>query len=159
MTIKKIRQFVICLLIPLLVGLVSSLLTTPSIASWYLTLNKPEFTPPNWLFGPAWTVLFILMGIALFIIWTKGRNHKKFTTALGIFSLQLIFNFFWSLIFFSWHRPDLAFLEIIVLWLLIAINIYYFYKINKTAGWLLVPYLLWVSFAAVLNYAVFRLNF
>jgi len=158
MSLKKLRQFAVCLLIPLLVGFVGSLVTTPSVSTWYVALNRPSFTPPSWLFAPAWTVLFILMGIALFVIWTKGRKHENFSVALSIFAAQLVFNFIWSLIFFGFHRPGLAFIEILILWILIAVNIFYFHKINKTAGWLLIPYILWVSFAAVLNYAVFALN-
>ncbi len=158
MNLQKIGKLVISLFIPLFVGFFGSLFTTPSIANWYLALNKPSFNPPNWVFGPAWTTLFILMGIALFIIWTKGRENKQFRTALILFAFQLVFNFLWSLIFFTFHNPGIALIDIAVLWILIALNIYYFYKINKTAAWLPVPYILWVSFASVLNYMIFILN-
>jgi len=155
--IKKIRRLVLCLLIPLVAGFLGSLATGPAITTWYATLNKPNFTPPNWLFGPVWTILFILMGVALFLIIDQSKKKKR-RQALIIFGVQLVANVLWSLIFFSGHWLWLAFLEIVILWLLILGTIYSFYALNKKAGWLLIPYLYWVSFAAVLTYSILLLN-
>ena len=142
----------------LLVGFAGSVFTTPSIGNWYSALNKPGFNPPNWIFAPVWTTLFILMGLALFIAWDKSRKGKYFCQPLGLFLAQLIFNFFWSFIFFYLHNPGAAFGEIVILWVLIALTINSFEKISKFAAWLLVPYILWVSFASILNFAIWRLN-
>jgi tryptophan-rich sensory protein len=163
----KYLKYIISIAIVFLASAVGSLFTTPSIPGWYATLNKPEFNPPNWIFGPVWTILFIMMGVALALVWTsksgnwftrlfKG-NHLKLW-AITAFAVQLTINVFWSIFFFGFHNPLLAFIDIVFLWFAIAINIYFFYKINKTAGWLLVPYILWVSFAAVLNLTIVMIN-
>lgn len=136
------------------VGVIGSFFTTPSIGSWYATLAKPSFNPPNWIFGPVWTLLFFLMGVSLFLIWSSGKPIK---TAILIFFQQLALNVLWSAIFFGLHNPLLAFVEIIVLWVAILLTIFYFAKISKIAAWLLVPYILWVSFAAFLNFSIWRL--
>lgn len=152
---KKFWQFIVCLLICEGAGGVGAIFTTPAIASWYATLTKPSFSPPNWLFGPAWTILFLLMAISLYLIWQSKENKKA---ALWVFAIQLALNILWSVIFFGQQQPFIAFIEIIILWLAILMNIIYFYRVNKTAGLLLVPYILWVSFASVLNYVVWQLN-
>lgn len=138
-------------------GVVGTVFTMPSIATWYSTLNKPWFTPPNWVFGPVWITLYTLMGIALWLVWSKGIN-KKTLPALYPFKAQLILNAIWSIVFFGLQSPLYGLLTIVPLWLLIAYTILKFYKINKTAAYLLVPYLLWVTLATALNYAVFILN-
>jgi len=154
---KHLFPLLISIIIALSAGFIGSFFTTPSIASWYAFINKPSFSPPNWLFAPAWTLLYILMGIAAFLIWQK-RDYPQTKPALMFYGLQLILNTLWSIIFFGMKNLGLAFLEIIFLWLFILITLIKFYKINKTAGLLFVPYLAWVSFALILNYAVWMLN-
>ncbi|MFN5710618.1 MAG: TspO/MBR family protein [Bacteroidota bacterium] len=143
-------------MLPLIVGGLSGYFTASNIATWYVTLNKPFFNPPNYLFGPVWTVLYLMMGISLgMIINAKHSNKNK---SLIIFSIQLVLNFFWSVIFFSLQSPGWAAIEIIAMWLSIIYMIRNFYKINKWAGWLQIPYLLWVTFASVLNISIYVLN-
>lgn len=155
---KKVSRLFLSVAVCLFIGFGGSLVTTPSISTWYTTLNKPSFNPPNWIFGPVWTTLFILMGIAAFLIWNEGLKKKPVKNALAIFVVQLVLNFFWSLVFFGWHMPVLAFAEIIVLWIMILLTITKFRKLSKTASNLLIPYLAWVSFAAILNLSVAVLN-
>lgn len=139
-------------------GAVGSLFTVSAIPTWYAALNKPVLSPPNWIFGPVWTMLYVLMGVAAFLIWQKGSAKKEVRLALLIFVLQLVLNALWSIIFFGWHKPGLAFLEIVLLWASILWTIGLFHKVSRTAALLLVPYLLWVSFASYLNYAIWSLN-
>lgn len=141
-----------------LAGIIGSLFTSPNIGPWYSTLQKPSFAPPNWVFGPVWTTLFLLMGIAAYLVWNAGLRNKQVKIALGIFTGQLVLNTLWSIIFFGMRAPGAAFVEIVILWLAIIATIIAFAKISKPAAWLLVPYLCWVSFASVLNYYIFRLN-
>lgn len=155
---KNILRFIAALALPLAVGAVAGVFTSSAVKGWYSTINKPAFNPPNWVFAPVWTCLYILMGIAFYIIWQKQAAGSLKKTATGIYFLQLLFNFTWSLVFFYLHEPGWAFVNIVLLWLSIAGTIYWFAKISKPAGWLLVPYILWVSFASVLNYAVWQLN-
>lgn len=155
---KKITQFVVSILGCLSVGIVGALFTTPAIPAWYNTLSKPSFSPPAWVFGPAWTILYILMGISLFLVWTKKSEGDIKQSALYIFFAQLFLNAIWSPIFFGLQSPFTALIIITLLWLTIIININIFYKVSKTAALLLVPYLLWVSFATVLNFAIWQLN-
>jgi len=155
---KKIIRLFVSILICQLVGLAGSTVTVPAISSWYLTLKKAPFNPPNWVFAPAWTLLFLLMGIALFLIWNKGLKKKNVAVALAYFAVQLSLNFLWSFFFFGLHSPFFAFIDIVLLWIFIFLTIQKFAKISKTASYLLVPYLLWVSFASVLNFFVWRLN-
>jgi tryptophan-rich sensory protein len=160
--LKNVFWLIFSLAIPLLVGYVGSLLTTPSISTWYATLNKPSFNPPNWLFAPVWTILFILMGIALFLIIKEGQKEKKnkkyFLQAYLSFGFQLFLNVYWSFLFFYIQAPSLAFWSIISLISMIIVNIYYFYQIKKAAAYLLIPYIVWVSFATFLNYLIWWLN-
>ena len=158
MKINNFWKLIISVLVCLSAGFIGSFFTTPSIPTWYATLNKPSFNPPNWLFAPAWTTLFILMGIAVFLIWRKGLKKKAVKNALIIFLLQLVFNTLWSFLFFKFHSPFWALVDIGVLWSLISLSLIKFWKINKAAGILLIPYLLWVSFASFLNYTIYRLN-
>lgn len=150
---NKVIKYIISIFICLSAGLVGSVFTTPAIPGWYANLNKPSFSPPNSLFAPVWTILFILMGISLALIY-----NKKNKVAVRIFAVQLILNTFWSILFFGLKSPGLAFVEIIFLWLAIILTIIKFYKISKPAAYLLFPYLLWVSFASFLNFTVYRLN-
>jgi translocator protein len=134
-----------------------SLFTTPSIGGWYVTLHKPWWIPPNWLFGPVWSVLYLSMAIAAWLVWRKGGVSGA-KLALTLFALQLVLNVCWSAVFFSAHMPGVAFAEIVLLWLFILATVVSFWPISRVAGWLIVPYLLWVAFAAALNYAIWRLN-
>ena len=139
-------------------GILGSVFTASQIQSWYLTvLIRPSFSPPNWLFGPVWTILYALMGISLFLVWElkKSQERKK---ALGVFFLQLALNALWTPIFFGLHATGVAFAVILTMWCAIIWNIILFYRLKKVAAYLLVPYLLWVSFASVLNGAIWILN-
>lgn len=139
-------------------GFVGSFFTVGSIPTWYAALNKPPFNPPNWIFGPVWTTLYIMMGIAAFLVWRRGLQTKGVKTALLVFLFQLILNTLWSILFFGFRSPFLACVEVIALWLAIVFTIVLFHKVSRPAAWLLAPYLLWVSFASVLNFAIWRLN-
>ncbi len=141
-----------------LAGIVGAVFTTPSIPDWYAKINKPSFNPPNWVFGPVWTLLYALMGIAAYLVWQQGIENKAVKNALFLFALQLILNILWSFFFFRLQSPFHALIEIILLWVLILATIVSFYQINKVAGLILVPYLLWVSFATLLNFSIYRLN-
>jgi tryptophan-rich sensory protein len=154
---KKISKLLICILIPLIVGGVSGYFTTTNIATWYVTLIKPSFNPPNYLFGPVWTALYVLMGVSLFIVLNKAKELDRNKIIL-IFSLQLILNFLWSFIFFEFHQLGLACLEILAMWFSILSMILLFYKTNKWAAYINMPYLLWVSFASVLTFSIYFLN-
>lgn len=139
-------------------GVVGSFFTTPAISIWYAELAKPVLTPPAWVFAPAWTGLFALMGAAAFLIWEKGLSRREVRIALGVFISQLVLNVLWSVIFFGLRNPGAALIEIIFLWLAIFATIAAFYKISRPAAYLLLPYILWVSLAAYLNFAIWNLN-
>lgn len=139
-------------------GIIGSFFTAPSITSWYSTLIKPALNPPAWVFGPVWTTLYALMGIAAFLVWKKGLDRRDVRIALGIFAVQLVLNTLWSIIFFSLHSPGGAFFEIVILWVAILATIISFYKISKPAAWLLLPYIAWASFAGYLNFMLWTLN-
>lgn len=151
-------KFIISIFTPLIVGGLSGFFTTNSIAGWYTTLQKPSFNPPNWIFGPVWTLLYIMMGIALFVIWKSEAESVLKKQALVLFAAQLAVNFCWSLLFFYCESPAWALLDIIVMWLLILMTIFSFGKISSFAAWMLVPYISWVSFAMLLNFAIWRMN-
>lgn len=160
---KKINwiKLIIALILPQLAGLIGSLATAQAISTWYVSLNRPNFAPPNWLFAPVWILLFILMGIAFYLIWAKTvkKEEKKLQDrAIRLFLIQLVFNTLWSIIFFGQQLLFLAFLEIIMLWILILLTILQFKKLNQLSAYLMIPYLLWVSFAGILNLAFALLN-
>jgi benzodiazapine receptor len=155
---NEIMKLAISIIICLAAGFIGSIFTNRSIPIWYESLKKPSFNPPGWLFGPVWTALFILMGISLFLIWQKGLNYNGVKIALIVFGIQLILNILWSILFFGLRAPLAAFIEIIILWILILMTILIFYPISKTAALLLLPYILWVSFASILNFSLWRLN-
>lgn len=152
-----IFKFLISLFLPFLAGGLGSAFTTPAIPIWYATLNKPPWQPPNWLFGPVWTTLYVLMGVSLFLV-IKDRSLASVKSAVLIFVAQLVFNALWSIVFFGAKNIGGALGVIVILWLLIAINVIIFYRLSKMSGLLLVPYLLWVSFASFLNYTIYLLN-
>jgi len=151
--IKFITSIIICQL----AGIVGAVFTTPAVSGWYVNLNKPSFNPPNWLFGPVWTFLYLLMGISLFLVWNK-KEGKDTKIALIFFAVQLGLNILWSIIFFSLHLPLVAFLEILFLLFFIVLTIIKFFPISKKSAYLLIPYFLWVSFAAILNLSIAILN-
>ncbi len=149
---NKHLKLIVSIIICEAAGIVGSIFTINSVNTWYTTLNKPFFNPPSWLFGPVWTVLYLLMGISLYLVWgNKKVNLKWFWT-------QLILNSLWSIIFFGLKNPAIAFIEIVFLWYAIFRTIKSFEKVNKIAAYLLYPYILWVSFASVLNLAIVILN-
>lgn len=139
-------------------GIIGSVFTTPAIPNWYAALQKPAFTPPNWLFAPAWITLYLLMGIAAFLVWRFGLGERRVKVALVIFLVQLILNALWSVAFFGMQSPLYGFIVIVVLWLMILLTILKFARISAVATWLLVPYILWVSFASALNISIWVLN-
>jgi len=138
-------------------GFLGSLFTTPAIPTWYPTLNKPFFTPPDWIFGPVWITLYLMMGISLFLVWQRA-DHPKRNRAIFFFFVQLILNILWSAAFFGLRSPFLGLMDILLLWIAILLTTQIFFKISKLAGALLIPYLLWVSFAALLNFSLWVLN-
>ena len=152
--LKLILAIIICQT----AGLIGALFTRSAIPDWYAFLTKPELAPPNWIFAPVWTTLYLLMGIAAFLIWKRGLDRTDVRLALSIFTVQLVLNTLWSIIFFGLRAPGWAFIEIALMWVAILASIIAFSKISKTAAWLLVPYILWVSFAAYLNYSIYVLN-
>lgn len=153
-TLKLILSIFICQA----AGLIGTIFTMDSIPTWYAALNKPSFNPPNWLFGPVWTVLYLMMGISLFIVWKEGLKNKIVKSAFIIFMVQLFLNTIWSIVFFGMQSPAGGLIIIILLWIMILVTILKFLKISRVAGILLIPYLLWVSFATFLNYSIFILN-
>ncbi len=158
MKIPRFLKVLIAIFVSELAGIVGSVFTTPSIEGWYAGIVKPALNPPAWVFGPVWTTLFALMGIAAFLVWEKGLYRRDVKIALSIFIGQLILNTFWSIIFFGFHSPGGALIEIIFLWLAIFVTLIAFARISKPAAWLLAPYILWVSFALYLNYTIWILN-
>jgi len=155
---KPIWKILIAVVVCLAIGGLSGMATTDAIEGWYATLNKPSFNPPNWVFGPAWTLLYILMGIAAGLVWKAGWERREVRVALGIFAVQLLLNGLWSIIFFALESPLWALVEILVLLVFIVLTIVKFKPINATAAYLLVPYVLWVSFATVLTASIWYLN-
>ena len=154
---NRILRLLICIAFPLIVGGISGFFTVQGVKDWYLTLAKPNFTPPNYLFGPVWTFLYAFMGVAFFRILEKGKSVQKIK-AIRIYLWQLFFNFCWSFLFFSQHQIGLALIDISILWVLIFIMIIRFKKLDAFAGYSQIPYLLWVSFATALTAAIFILN-
>jgi len=157
MKFTDILKLVVSVILCQIAGFLGSLFTTPAIPTWYATLKKPFFNPPNWIFSPVWISLFILMGISLFLVWRR-QGHPRFKTALTFFFVQLILNIFWSVAFFGLRSPLLGLIDIVFLWIAILLTIQNFLKVSKFAGVLLIPYLLWVSFAALLNFSLWLLN-
>ncbi len=155
---KKLTYIALAVGVCLVVGFLSSFATQSSVNDWYLTLNKPDFNPPNWVFAPVWTVLYIMMGVAAGIVWAKGFHHLWVKTALYHFAFQLLLNATWSIVFFGFREPFWGLVVIITLLILIVLTFRWFRIVSKIAAWLLVPYFLWVCFATVLNYNIWELN-
>ena len=155
---RKLTKIAIAVVICLLIGFLSSFATQSSVNDWYLNLNKPSFNPPNWLFAPVWSVLYILIGVAAGIVWGKGFHHVWVKTALYHFGFQLLLNALWSIIFFGLKNPLAALFVILILFVMIILTIRWFNVVSKKAAMLMVPYLLWVSFATILNFKIWELN-
>lgn len=158
MKLRELFGVAIAILVCETAGIIGSIFTASSVATWYATLAKPALNPPAWVFGPVWTTLYALMGIAAFLVWRKGLEHRDVKIALGIFAVQLVLNTLWSVIFFGLHSPGGALVEIVFLWLAILATIISFARISKPAAWLLIPYVAWVGFAAYLNFTIWMLN-
>jgi translocator protein len=148
----------ICIAIPLIAGLIGSLFTMAAIPTWYASLNKPFFNPPNWIFGPVWTILYILMGISLYLIVREGLKTPLVRQGVALFAIQLVVNLVWSIVFFGMHSPVSALAVIFLLLALLIGTIVLFYRISHAAAWLLVPYLIWCCFATILNASIIMLN-
>jgi len=152
-TIKPVIACILCLS----AGWIGSLFTS-STSDWYQNLNKPFFNPQGWVFAPVWTALYIMMGISAFLIWQKGLSERKVKIALAFFTVQLLLNAIWTPLFFGLQSPFAAFVDIIFLWLAILITIVLFFKLSRAAAFLLIPYIFWVTFAAVLNFSIMTMN-
>lgn len=155
---RTYTRIVLAIAICLLIGFLGAMATASSVSSWYTTLNKPFFTPPNWLFGPVWTVLYVMMGWAAGLIWSRGFHHLWVKSALYAFGIQLLLNGSWSIVFFGLRSPVWALVIIVLLAVMIIVTMRQFRVVNKTAAWLLAPYLAWVTFASALNLAIVVLN-
>ncbi|MBM3416726.1 MAG: tryptophan-rich sensory protein [Bacteroidetes bacterium] len=151
-------KLVISISIPLAIGATSGFFTVTGAESWYQGINKPSWNPPNRIFGPVWTTLYIMMGISFFLIWKADTSRETKKMAMVFFTAQLVLNFFWSFIFFNQQQPGWALVELAALWLMILATIFAFGNISKTAAWLLAPYISWVSFASILNYTIWQMN-
>jgi translocator protein len=157
MKTNQIGKLIASLLLPLGIGGIAGIFTTEAIPGWYASLNQPSFNPPNWIFGPVWTTLYIILGISLFLIW-KLETGKQRNQAILVFTVQLLLNFGWSFCFFYFKMIGLALFDIVALWIMIVIMLIRFYKLKPLAAYINIPYLLWVSFATALNLAYFFLN-
>jgi len=155
---KPWAKLLLSIVIPLAVGILSGLFTASGVNGWYRTIQKPSWNPPNAVFAPVWTTLYILMGIALYLVWNDKASEETKRPVITFWVGQLVLNALWSFLFFSQHAIGLALVEIIVLWFAILITIFLFARIRKAAAWLLVPYISWVSFASLLNFALWQLN-
>ena len=155
---KPIAKLIISLAVPVAIGSIAGTFTATSVNGWFTTLVKPSFNPPNWLFAPVWTTLYIMMGFSSFLVWNSKKKEQKKNKALVFYLVQLFFNLLWSIIFFYLQEPGWALVDIILMWMLILLTMLQFGKISATATWLLLPYICWVSFASVLNFAIWNLN-
>jgi len=153
----KLFKLLVSLILPLGLGFTAGLLTAKAIPEWFATLNKPSFNPPAYLFGPVWTALYLLMGVSMFLIWNTAKTELR-QKALIVFGIQLFFNFWWSILFFSFHAIFLSIIDILLMWFLILYMIFLFKKIKPIAAYLQIPYLLWVTFATILNITIYFLN-
>lgn len=151
---NKWIKLIACILICQMAGVIGSIFTTPSISTWYEQIQKPDIRPPNWAFGPVWITLYTLMGISLYWV----LNEKNVRIPVIFFSIQLVLNAIWSIIFFGLQNPFYAFIEIIILWIAILLTIISFYKVSRKAGLILLPYIIWVTIATILNYYIWILN-
>ena len=158
MKLKGVGGLVLAILACQAAGILGSIFTVKSITNWYYYLQKPVFTPPSWLFGPAWITLYALMGIAVYLVYRQGWEKPSVRSAVYLFGVQLVLNALWTPLFFGLHLLLVAFIEITLLWILIFLTLQRFWKISRAAGLLMVPYLLWVTFASALNLSFWLLN-
>ena len=158
MRLNELYKLVISIVVCQLAGVIGSLFTAPAIPTWYAALNKPPFTPPNWVFGPVWITLYFLMAIAAFLIWKQGLNVLGVKTALLLFVVQLALNGVWSPAFFGMRSPLTGVVVIILLWIVLMTTIMVFFNLSRVAAVLLIPYILWVSYATLLNMSIMILN-
>jgi tryptophan-rich sensory protein len=156
--IRSYPKLAATVLFCIIAGSLGALVTTTGPGSWYNALEKPFFTPPGWVFAPVWITLFTLMGVALYLIWQSGTGKREVRLALGLFGIQFALNVTWSFLFFGLRSPLLGLVDIIFLWVLIVATIAAFYRVQRTAAYLLVPYILWVTIAAALNGSVYFMN-
>jgi len=157
MKVNQPGKLIASILLPLGIGGIAGMFTTEAIPGWYASLNQPSFNPPNWVFGPVWTTLYIIMGISLYLIW-KMEAGKERNRAIFVFMVQLLLNFFWSFFFFYFKMIGVALIDIVALWIMIVVILFRFYKLKPIASYINIPYLLWVTFATALNVAYFFLN-
>ena len=155
---KYVFKLIVSVVACQLAGVIGSVFTTPAIPTWYAALAKPPFTPPSWLFAPAWITLYVLMGISASLVWRVGLDQKQVRTALILFLVQLVLNALWSVAFFGLQSPLGGIIVIVLLWAAILLTILKFFRISTVAGALLVPYIAWVTFAATLNAYIYVLN-
>jgi len=158
MRLREISKLLVSVAICQVAGVLGSFFTRPSIPTWYVTLKKPWFTPPNWVFAPVWLTLFLLMGIAVFLVWCQSLKNQKVKVALAVFTVQLILNVLWSAVFFGFRSPLAGLVVITILWVAIVLTLLQFFKVSRPAGFLLLPYIVWVSIAAALNTSILILN-
>lgn len=153
-------KLIISFSLPFIAAVVGSSFTFEAIPTWYASLQKPPLSPPNWIFAPVWTILYFLMGLSFYLLWIQKvkRKKEKKDTAIELFLIQLTLNTLWSILFFGLQNPFFALIGILFLWATILLTIIYFYKISKPAAYLLTPYLIWVSFATYLNFAIWKIN-
>jgi len=154
----SIYKIVVAVGVSELTGVLGALFTYPSLSTWYASLQKPSFVPPNWIFFPVWVTLYTLMGIAAYLVWDKGLRARAVRTSLSLFALQLVLNFLWTFIFFGLHSLLYGLVEIVMLWIVIALTMISFSRVSKAAGLLLLPYIVWISIAGTLNYYLWLLN-
>ncbi len=157
MNLSRLVPLIICIALPLIIGSLSGIANIGGLNDWYIELKKPSFNPPGYLFGPVWTILYLLMGISLYLVWISPAGKIR-QEALVIFGIQMMLNFAWSFIFFYFRQPGWALVDIVALWISIIIMIFFFYRVNRVAAMIQIPYLLWVSFATVLNASIWVLN-
>ena len=157
-TLSNSWKLTISILICQIIGISAGLLTSTQNNAWFNNIVKPSWNPPGYLFGPVWTILYLLMGISLYIVWKSNAMEPQKTNAMLIFAVQLFLNFWWTILFFKFQSPYCAFIDIVLMIITIIITIFAFAPISKTAAWLLVPYISWVCFAAILNFTLWNLN-
>ncbi|ALI35331.1 TspO/MBR family protein [Candidatus Nitrosocosmicus oleophilus] len=155
---KKVLRFIISIIICQSAGIFGSLFTFEAVPDWYITLEKPFFAPPNWIFGPVWIILYYLMGVSLYIVWKDELKSKTRNVFFVVFAIQLILNALWSLLFFGLKSPLLGLIDILILDVMLVVTIFYAKRVSKYAAMLLIPYMVWIIIASVLNYAIMVLN-
>ena len=155
---KKVLKFIISIIICQSAGIFGSLFTFEAVPDWYITLEKPFFAPPNWIFGPVWIILYFLMGVSLYIVWKDELKSKTRNVFFVVFAIQLILNALWSLLFFGLKSPLLGLIDILILDVMLVVTIFYATRVSKYAAMLLIPYMVWIIIASVLNYAILVLN-